>query len=40
MAALVAVLPGRASFRILIAGLVTVVMADGIFADFFISPVP
>lgn len=40
MAALVAVLPGRASFRILIAALVTVVMADGVFADFFISPYP
>ena len=40
MAALVAVLPGRASFRILIAALVTVVMADGIFSDFFISPYP
>jgi hypothetical protein len=40
IAALVAVLPGRASFRILIAGLVTAVMADGVFADFFISPYP
>ncbi|MDP9934898.1 hypothetical protein J2T11_001238 [Paenarthrobacter nicotinovorans] len=38
IAALVNVLPGRAWFRVLIAGLVTVVMADGIFADFFISP--
>lgn len=40
IAALVAVLPGRASFRVLIAALVTVVMADGVFADFFISPYP
>jgi hypothetical protein len=40
VAALVTVLRGRASFRILIAALVTVVMADGIFADFFISPYP
>lgn len=40
MAALVTVLPGRASFRILLAALVTVVMADGVFADFFISPYP
>ncbi|UKA50894.1 hypothetical protein LFT48_05010 [Arthrobacter sp. FW305-123] len=40
MAALVAVLPGRASFRILIAALVTVVMADGVFAGFFVSPYP
>ncbi|MFF2843982.1 hypothetical protein [Paenarthrobacter sp. NPDC057981] len=38
IAALVNVLPGRAWFRVLIAGLVTAVMADGIFADFFISP--
>ncbi|MFC8039119.1 hypothetical protein ACFUOZ_07175 [Paenarthrobacter sp. NPDC057355] len=38
IAALVNVLPGRALFRVLIAGLVTAVMADGIFADFFISP--
>ncbi|MFW0775121.1 hypothetical protein ACLRGI_18365 [Paenarthrobacter nitroguajacolicus] len=40
IAALVAALPGRANFRILIAALVTVVMADGVFADFFISPYP
>lgn len=40
MTALVMVLPGRVSFRILIASIVTVVMADGIFADFFISPYP
>ncbi|MGR0158715.1 glycan biosynthesis hexose transferase WsfD [Paenarthrobacter nitroguajacolicus] len=36
--ALVNVLPGRISFRVLIAALVTGVMADGIFADFFVSP--
>ncbi len=36
--ALINVLPGRISFRILIAALVTGVMADGIFADFFVSP--
>ncbi|MDP5227705.1 MULTISPECIES: hypothetical protein [Arthrobacter] len=36
--ALMAVLPGRRNFRILIAGLVTVVSADGVFADFFIAP--
>ncbi|WP_416405145.1 hypothetical protein [Arthrobacter sp. LFS091] len=40
IAGLVVVLPGRASFRILIAALVTAVMADGVFADFFISPYP
>lgn len=38
IAGLIAVLPGRTSFRILIAALVTAVMADGIFADFFVSP--
>ncbi|WP_460534102.1 glycan biosynthesis hexose transferase WsfD [Humibacter ginsengiterrae] len=31
-------LPGRPGFRILIAAGVTAVMADGVFADFFISP--
>ncbi|MHC6223143.1 glycan biosynthesis hexose transferase WsfD [Arthrobacter sp. MMS24-S77] len=38
IASLVAVLPGRTNFRLLVAGLVTAVMADGVFADFFISP--
>ncbi|MHC6219665.1 glycan biosynthesis hexose transferase WsfD [Arthrobacter sp. MMS24-S77] len=38
IAGLVAVLPGRTLFRVLIAALVTLVMADGIFADFFVSP--
>jgi hypothetical protein len=38
IAGLVAVLPGRTSFRVLIAGLVTMVMADGIFAGYFVSP--
>jgi len=38
IAALINVLPGRTWFRILIAALVTAVMADGIFADFFVSP--
>ncbi|MCD4850416.1 hypothetical protein LN996_06295 [Arthrobacter sp. AK01] len=40
IAALVAVLPGRTSFRLLVAALVGAVMADGVFADFFISPYP
>jgi hypothetical protein len=34
----VVLLPGRALFRALIAALVTLVMADSVFADFFISP--
>jgi len=38
IAALINVLPGRTWFRILIAALVTGVMADGVFADFFVSP--
>ncbi|GGJ19170.1 glycan biosynthesis hexose transferase WsfD [Paenarthrobacter histidinolovorans] len=38
IAALINVLPGRTWFRILIAALFTGVMADGVFADFFISP--
>ncbi|GAB3561007.1 hypothetical protein GCM10027405_11950 [Arthrobacter alkaliphilus] len=37
VAGLVAVLPGRAPFRVLIAALVTLVTADGVFADFFVS---
>ncbi|MGP0223444.1 glycan biosynthesis hexose transferase WsfD [Paenarthrobacter sp. NCHU4564] len=40
IAALVLVLPGRTSFRLLVAGLVVAVMADGVFAAFFISPYP
>lgn len=38
VAGLVAALPGRAPFRVLIAALVTLVTADGVFADFFVSP--
>ncbi|MDI2034865.1 hypothetical protein [Paenarthrobacter nitroguajacolicus] len=38
IAALINVLPGRTWFRLLIAALVTGVMADGVFADFFVSP--
>lgn len=38
VAGLVAVLPGRAPFRVLIAALVTLVTTDGVFADFFVSP--
>lgn len=38
IAGLVAALPGRTPFRVLIAALVTLVTADGAFADFFVSP--
>ena len=38
VAGLVAALPGRTPFRVLIAALVTLVTADGVFADFFVSP--
>ena len=38
IAGLIAVLPGRRSFRVLIAAVVTMVMADGVFAGFFVSP--
>lgn len=38
IAGLVAALPGRTPFRVLIAALVTLVTADGVFADFFVSP--
>ncbi|MGO4858221.1 glycan biosynthesis hexose transferase WsfD [Arthrobacter sp. 2MCAF14] len=37
-AGLVAALPGRMPFRVLIAALVTLVTVDGVFADFFVSP--
>jgi hypothetical protein len=38
LAFFVALLPGRAGFRILMAVAVTAVMDDGVFVDFFISP--
>jgi hypothetical protein len=38
LAFFVALLPGRAGFRVLMAVAVTAVMSDGVFADFFISP--
>ncbi|MBB6404359.1 hypothetical protein [Arthrobacter sp. AZCC_0090] len=38
VAGLVVALPGRTLFRVLIAALVTLVMADGVFSDFFVSP--
>ncbi|MDQ0029544.1 glycan biosynthesis hexose transferase WsfD [Arthrobacter bambusae] len=38
IAGLVAALPGRKPFRVLIAALITLVTADGVFADFFVSP--
>lgn len=38
IAGLVAALPGRTPFRVMIAALVTLVTADGVFADFFVSP--
>ncbi|WP_437772610.1 glycan biosynthesis hexose transferase WsfD [Arthrobacter sp. KNU40] len=38
IAGLVAALPGRMPFRLLVAALVTLVTVDGVFADFFVSP--